>query len=95
MNSASYIEEAAFLSSASLIEKELTVFSNLSSSDLAILSAQNFAVYKPYTQSFYYKTETIFPLLHNAVVSELSHYRIEMVMPSSDLEAPIDIIYDK
>ena len=95
LNPASYTEEAAFPSSASLIKGELTVPSDLSLPDLVTPSAWGFIVYEFCTQPFYHQTEVMSLLLHNAAVSELSHYRIEVMMPSSDSEASIDIIYDE
>ena len=89
------MKKAAFFSLVSLIEKELTVSSDLSSLNLATSSAWGFAAYEPCTQPFYHWTEAMFLLLYNAAVSELSHYRIEVVMPSPDSEALIDIIHDE
>ena len=37
----------------------------------------------------------MFLLLHNAVMSELLHHRIEVVISSPDSEVPVDIIHNK
>ena len=89
------MKKAAFPSPASLIEGELTVFPDFPPLNLATPSVWNFVVYELCTQSSYHKTEVIFSLFHNAAVSEPSHHEIEVVVPSSDSEALIDIIYDE
>ena len=94
MNSVLYTEKAAFPSLASLIKEELTVSSDQSSPNLATLPVQGFATYEPCIQSSHYRTEAAFPLLHNTVISELSHYEIEMMMSSPNSETLIDIIYN-
>ena len=88
-----YTEEAAFPSLALLIEGELTVPLNWPPLDLATLPAQGFATYEPCIQSSHHRTETVFLLLHNTVVSEPSLYGVEVVVLSPDSEALIDIIY--
>ena len=95
MNPALYTEEAAFLSLILLIKKELIVPLNQSSLNLATSSAQNFVTYKLCIQFSHHRIEMMFLLLHNVMISKFSHYRVEVVMPSSDLETLIDIIHDE
>ena len=90
-----YIEEAAFPSLTSLIKGKLTVPLNQPLPDLATLSAQNFAIYKPCIQSSHYRIKVIFSLFYNTAVSEPLYYKVEVVMPSSDSKALIDIIYNE
>ena len=95
LDPALYTEEAAFSSLVLLIEGELTVPLNWPPLDLAILPAQGFVTYELCIQSSHHRTEVMSLLLHNAVVSESSHHGVEVVMPSSDLEALINIIHNE
>ena len=95
MDSALYTEEATFLSLTLLIEGEPTVPLNQPSLDLATLPVQGFATYELCIQSSHHRIKAAFLLLHNVIVSEFSLYEVEVVVPSPDPEAPIDIIHDE
>ena len=95
MNSVSYTEEAAFPSLILLIKGELILHSDQLSLYLATPSDQDITKYEICIQFSNHRTEAVFLLFHNAAVFELSHYGVEMMVPSPDPEAPIDIIHDE